>query len=312
MPSKPLRVLVTGADGQLGSELLRRPWPDAVKVTGKVVAELDITKAEQLQAAFEKEGFDLVVNAGAYTAVDLAESERDHAFAVNEQGPANVARACAHHGAALIHISTDYVFDGAKQTPYVESDLVSPLGAYGESKAAGDALVRQELQQHVILRTAWLFSAHGRNFVKTMARLAAERDELRVVADQFGNPTAASDLAWAIGKIAERLEESRAEGREMPWGTYNCVNSEDASWFDLAQAVADLTAVHLKRQPVVRPITTAEYPTPARRPANSRLDCRKLEKTFGIRLRPWREALAPVIEELYRTGEIPAAEEHSQ
>jgi len=235
---------------------------------------------------------DAVINAAAYTAVDRAESEVEAAFAVNRDGPANLARACERAGISLIHISTDYVFDGSKQGAYVEGDPVSPLGVYGESKLAGEEAVRTLCPKHLILRTSWVFSAHGNNFVKTMLRLGAEREELGVVADQFGKPTSAAEIA--------RLILDTLPDTEGKWGTYHLAQPDAVSWHGFAEAIFDAA----KRQGIVmkveqvQPISTADYPTPARRPANSELDCRLLKSVFGVTIRGWRESLAEVIGEL--------------
>ncbi len=298
MRSDGFHVLVTGCGGQLGSELMGLRWPGAFRVTGTTRSELDITDPQQVSAAFDAGGYDLVVNAAAYTAVDRAEAEQDLAFAVNQRGAANIVQACARHEAALIQISTDYVFDGTKPAPYVESDPITALGVYGKSKAAGEAEVRGALRRHLVLRTAWVFGAQGNNFVKTMIKLLEERDELRVVADQQGSPTAARDLASAIIALADRIAGSRMRGADMPWGTYHCTNSGDATWYDIAREIAALAPPRPGRRTRVDPITTAEYPTAAQRPANSRLDCRKIEQSFGIRLRHWRQALEAVVQEI--------------
>ncbi len=300
MPAEQFKVLVTGSGGQLGAELARLSWPGNFQVACKARGELDIADRAAVGTEIQDGGYDLVVNAAAFTAVDRAESETQAALAANQLGPANLAQACGRVGAALIHISTDYVFDGAKTAPYLEDDTVSPLGAYGRSKEAGEGEVRRALRRHVILRTAWVYGVHGGNFVKTVLRLIGERGEVRIVADQHGSPTSSRDLGRAIVTIATRLAHDRERGAATPWGTYHCVNDGEASWHDFAVEIAALAGPWLGRTPRVVPISTSEYPTPAKRPANSRLDCAKLEGAFGIRLRPWREALAEVIEDLRR------------
>ena len=235
----------------------------------------------------------MAINLAAYTAVDRAESEADAAWAINCAGAAHIAAACAESETPLIHLSTDYVFDGRKTGPYQEGDAVNPLGVYGSSKEAGERAVRAALTQHVILRTAWVFGAYGTNFVKTMLRLAGERPLLRVVADQRGCPTAAADIAAALMVIAERIERGAAK-----WGTYHFAGVDAVSWHGFAKAIFDLAAPQLSVRPQVEPITTDQYPTPARRPMNSVLDCRKIEEAFGIRTLPWRVGLASVIREI--------------
>ncbi|KJS40066.1 MAG: dTDP-4-dehydrorhamnose reductase [Rhodospirillaceae bacterium BRH_c57] len=287
-------VLVIGA-GQLGTELARLAWPAGFTVTQRDQDTLDVTDRGAVFAAVRDLRPVLVVNAAAYTAVDKAESDTEVAFAVNRDGPAFLAEACAETGAALVHVSTDYVFDGAKTGAYSETDPVSPLGVYGVSKEAGEQAVRQHLPRALILRTAWVFSAHGHNFVKTMLRLAAERDELRVVADQHGCPTAAADLAAGILHAALRCLDSDDAGL---WGTYHFCGTGPTTWHGFAQAIIDGQASTTGKRPVVHAITTEEFPTPAKRPANSVLDTRRFAETFGLTPRPWRDGLAEVLEEL--------------
>lgn len=291
-----MRILLTGATGQLGREVRRKFAQMGWDVTAPARAELDVAAARQIEDAFAAHPFDLVINAAAYTAVDQAETEEALAFRINAEAPGGLARACAASGATLIHVSTDYVFDGTKLEPYTEDDPPCPANAYGRSKEAGERAIRESLDRHIILRTAWLFSAHGHNFVKTMLRLAAERDELRVVADQSGNPTAAADLAWCIGELAKKIHDRR-DGN-FAWGTYHCTNRGAETWHGFAEAILDEAAPALGRRPVVHPITTADYPTPARRPMNSRLDNAKLKRTFGIEMPSWRPALSRVIDEI--------------
>jgi dTDP-4-dehydrorhamnose reductase len=291
------RVLVTGCGGQLGRSLLALEWPAAVHLVGKRRADLDIACEPALEAWLAVNRFDIVVNAAAYTAVDQAEAEPDRAFLINHHGPRVLAAVCARQGTVLVHVSTDYVFDGTKDEPHVETDSMAPLGVYGRSKAAGEDAVRRRLAEHVILRTAWVYSPINKNFVKTILRLAGLRDELTIVADQLGSPTSAQDLAHAIRHVVLRVVNDRCM---VPWGTYHCTNAGWASWFTLAGATVDTAAPFLARRPSIRPICAAEYPMPAARPANSRLDCSAIEEAFGIRMRPWREALTPVVREVFR------------
>lgn len=284
-------ILVTGAGGQVGWELARRGTAQNVRALDR--AALDIGDPGRIDAALDSLKPQVVINAAAYTAVDKAESEREKAFLANELGPRNLARACAARGIPLIHISTDYVFDGAKTQPYVEEDPVAPLGVYGASKLAGERAVLEAGAKAVILRTAWVYGAHGGNFVKTMLRLGAERDALRIVNDQRGCPTAAGDLADAILRIAARLP-----GATDPalFGIFHCVGTGPTTWFQFAQRIFEMAKP--AKTPALTPITTAEYPTPARRPANSVLDCGKLAAVHGITLRAWPAALAEVLGEL--------------
>lgn len=294
-----MNVLIFGRIGQLGTELARRPWAPGTGLVFYDRDEVDVGDAAAVRAAIAATPCGLVINASAYTAVDKAESEPAAAFAVNRDGPAAMAAACAAKGIPLFHVSTDYVFDGSKPTPYVETDPIAPLGVYGRSKAEGEAAVRQACPRHVILRTAWVYAAHGANFVRTMLRLAAERPELRVVADQHGNPTAAADIAAALHMLAERF----GRGEDLAWGTYHFTGQGETTWHGFAQRIIDLAAPTTGKRPVVRAITTAEYPLPAPRPANSRLDCGRMAAAFGITARPWPEALAEVVAELLANQE---------
>lgn len=295
-----MKLLLLGAGGQVGYELSRLAWPESYRLAAFGHDGVDIARREAVTAAVARERPDIVINAAAYTAVDRAETETDKAWAANCTGPLNLATACHDAGIPLVHLSTDYVFDGSKDGPYREDDAPKPLGAYGQSKEAGERAVRGLLPQHVILRTAWVYGAHGNNFVKTMLRLGEERPVLRVVADQIGSPTSAADIAAAIAAIVRRIEAGNTS-----WGTYNFAGAGAVSWHRFAEAIFELAAqsgiVERDRVPRVEAITTAEYPTPARRPANSVLDCRLIGEAFGIVPRPWREALAKVIRDLQTT-----------
>jgi dTDP-4-dehydrorhamnose reductase len=285
------RLLVTGASGQLGRELCGRAAGQGFAVAAFPRAELDVGDAAAVGHAVA--GADVVVNAAAYTAVDRAEEERDLAFRVNADGPRHLARACAARGVPLVHVSTDYVFDGEKRGAYVEDDAVGPVNVYGASKEAGERAVREELDRHVILRTSWVYSAHGRNFVRTMLQFAAEREELKVVADQHGSPTSAGDLAEAVLAVVQSLEAGRGGH-----GTFHFAGSGATTWHGFAEAVMELCLPLGQRRPELVPIPAAAFPRPARRPANSVLDCRRIEATFGIAPRPWRDAVAEVGREL--------------
>ena len=288
-----MKILVFGASGQIGREVCRAAWPPRYAILPLDRKAVDITKSAAVSAMLARETPDLVINLAAYTAVDRAESEPEVAWAANCVGAAHIAGACDESATPLVHLSTDYVFDGRKTGPYREEDAVGPLGVYGRSKEAGERAVRAAVARHMILRTAWVFGAYGANFVKTMLRLAAERPVLRVVADQRGCPTAATDIAAALMVIAGHIERGEAK-----WGTYHFVGAGAASWHSFAQAIFDQAAPQLAACPQVEPITTEQYPTPARRPMNSVLDCRKIEEVFGISSPPWRTALATVIREL--------------
>jgi dTDP-4-dehydrorhamnose reductase len=290
-----MKILVFGAGGQVGREVCRATWPARYQLLPFERKAIDITGSASVSETLRRERPDLVINLAAYTAVDRAESEPEAAWAVNCAGAAHLAAACEESGATLVHLSTDYVFNGRKIDAYREDDAVDPLGVYGRSKEAGERAVRAALEQHVILRTAWVFGASGINFVKTMLRLAGERAVLRVVADQRGCPTAAADIAAALIAIAEYIERG-----ETRWGTYHFAGDAAVSWHGFAEAIFELAVPQLALRPRLEPIATEQYPTPAQRPINSVLDCRRIERTFGVPPSPWRTSLAAVIQELLK------------
>lgn len=287
-----MSILLTGGNGQLGWEILRRA-PREMLVRGFTHAQLDIADADAVARAMNLTKPKLVVNAAAYTAVDKAESDSAAAYAVNRDGARHLADACRKADVPLIHISTDYVFDGSKASAYLEDDPVAPLGVYGAGKLAGEEAVRESGARHIILRTAWVYSSHGHNFVKTMLRLGAERDTLRVVNDQRGCPTYAADLADAVLTLAARLMAGEIAPTGL--GTFHCVGGGETTWCAFARRIFSESRSRLSRTPNVEAITTADYPTPARRPANSVLDCTKLQRVHGISLRPWPEALVEML-----------------
>lgn len=293
-----------GRDGQIGRTLMRTVPPPGLTITGVSREVLDITRADSVERVLEESGCDLVVNAAAYTQVDRAESEPDAAFAVNRDGAANVAEACRRLDLPLVHISTDYVFDGTKVGPYTEADPVCPLGVYGASKAAGEGAVRDRLAWHIILRTAWVFSPFRQNFVKTMLRLGRERAEIGVVDDQTGCPTAAADIARAILVLAGRLPEAggAAPGFTAPkftdWGTYHFCGAGRTTWHGFARAIFATAAARGGSVPRLTAIATADYPAAARRPANSALDCTRIAAVFGIVPQPWRAGVEACVAEL--------------
>jgi dTDP-4-dehydrorhamnose reductase len=296
-----LKVLVFGAGGQVGHEVRRAAWPQPVELATLERCAADITKAPAVDAAIVRERPDLVINLAAYTAVDRAESEPEAAWEANCAGAAHIAAVCGDLEAPLIHLSTDYVFDGRKTEAYREDDAVNPLSVYGHSKEAGERAVRAAASRHVILRTAWVYGAHGANFVKTMLRLGRERPVLRVVADQHGSPTAAGDIATALIAITGLIERGK-----MEWGTFHFAAAGSISWYGFAEEIIGLAgtlgAWAGGSEPRLEPITTAEYPTPVRRPANSVLDCGKIQAA-GITSPPWRASLPAVIRELVRAEE---------
>lgn len=277
-----MKVLVTGAGGQLGADMLSALA--AHEVVGLSREQLDIADEDAVLSALREERPELVVNCAAYTQVDACEDERDLAWMVNALGPWWLARGCAEVGAALLHISTDYVFDGTSDRPYTEFDPIAPQSVYGQSKAAGEQLIRRTLGRHFIVRTSWVQGAHGKNFVKTMLRLGRDRDELTVVADQVGSPTFTFDLAPALAQLA---------GTDR-YGTYNLTNTGACTWFELALAIFEEAGLAV----TVHPTDTASYGAKAPRPANSALDNR-LARLVGIPPLPaWRDSLSLLVKQL--------------
>ncbi|WP_404711683.1 dTDP-4-dehydrorhamnose reductase [Sphingomonas sp. MMS24-J13] len=285
-------VLVTGGSGQVGSALKRLTLDDFELVTPDRT-ELDLADPDAIAAMVGSRPWAAVINAAAYTAVDKAEGDVVSAWKINALAPAAFAAASHAAGIPLIHVSTDYVFDGASAAPYVEDDPVGPIGVYGASKEGGEQAVRTANPHHIILRTAWVVSPDGANFIKTMLRLGADRPELRVVGDQHGCPTAAEDIARTLIVLLRA-----ATGDAPLWGTYHFVNGGEATWHELAEAVFARAATHGRPQPRVAAITTADYPTPARRPANSRLSTARIERDFGVVPRPWRTAIDGIVDQL--------------
>lgn len=294
-------ILITGGAGQVGIELARQKWPDNIRLHIPTRAELDLASPTSVKEAFAACRFAAVINPAAYTAVDKAEDEAGEAFLANAQGPAWLAEATRKAGIPLIHVSTDYVFDGSKAGPYVESDPVAPIGVYGASKLAGEYAVLSGNPRSVILRTAWVLSAHRGNFLKTMLRVGATNSQLRVVDDQVGCPTAAADIAAALKTITLRM----IDDLEAPTGIHHFVNSAEASWCGLAREIFRLSAAAGGPSAEVVAITTAEYPTPARRPVNSRLSTAKIGASYGIVPRAWQAAVKDIIEEL--VGPVPVS-----
>ena len=287
-----MNVLITGASGQLGRELIRQGFKFDYIIQGLSHQELDITNEDQLKALLANARPSIIINAAGYTDVDQAENESEIAYAVNKNGPAYLARCCAERRIALVHISTDYVFDGTKGRPYRETDRIAPLGVYGQSKAQGEAVIRSILKNHIIVRTSWLYGVYGNNFVKTILKLSREKDTLRVVSDQFGSPTSASDLAAALLTIVKKI----ATRETFHWGTYHYCGKGITTWHGLAEKIIQLARSYGIRQiKQVIPITTAEWPTPTTRPPYSVLDCSRLKSQFGIEPQPWQESLKHTI-----------------
>jgi len=291
-----MKVLITGANGQLGRELVRLGQRFEFEVHSFSRQQLDITNKNQIEQIFSRISPSLVINAAAYTQVDRAENESDLAYAVNKDGPAYLARYCDDNHLTLIHISTDYVFDGTKGRPYQESDPIAPLGVYGQSKAQGETAIRSILPNHIIVRTSWLYAVYGNNFVKTILKLATEKTTLRVVADQFGSPTSAADLANAVLTIARKISASK----KIYWGTYHYCCKGITTWHALAEKIIELAMPYAAlRARHVEAITTAEWPTPAKRPPYSVLDCSRLKSRFGIEPEAWQQSLKHTIDRIF-------------
>ena len=286
-------VLVTGGAGQLATSLLRLGGSRIHKV-GR--PEFDFDQPDTVSACFAALQPVAVVNAAAWTAVDAAETAPDGAARANRDGPERLARLCARAGIPLIHVSTDYVFDGDKGRPYVETDPTSPTGVYGRTKAEGEQAALSANPRTIVLRTSWVYSATGKNFVRTMLNAGEKNPVLKVVGDQRGGPTASDDLAEAILSILARIE---ADGWQDAYaGIYHAAGTGETTWHGLAVAALEAARKHGRTMPEVVAIRTADWPTPARRPADSRLDCDKLERVFGVRLPPWHKSLVRTVDQL--------------
>ena len=282
--------MITGAYGQVGFCLTQQAQANGWDVLAIDRDKLDITDPQAVTALVKEYQPDAIINAAAHTAVDKAETEIDASYAINRDGPKYLAEAAASVDAVMLHISTDYVFAGDKDGIYSEADPVAPQGVYGASKLAGEQAVAAASPKHIILRTAWVFGEHGNNFVKTMLRLGLQRDQLGIVADQFGGPTYAGDVAAALLVMAEKAVATPAT---VSWGIYHFAGEPHVNWHQFAQAIFDKAVKHklLTKVPQLNALTTANYPTPAKRPANSRLDCRKIFTKFGIQPSDWHKAL---------------------
>lgn len=282
-------ILVTGANGQLGQELqaLQKAYPFDFHFTD--FDKMDITHPKRVNEQFDLQHFDYCINAAAYTAVDASENDKLAAYEVNVVGTTNLAKACEKHGVRLFHISTDFVFDGKKCTPYTENDEPNPIGVYGTSKWQGEKNVLQHNPHTIVLRTAWLYSSFGKNFFKTMLSLA-DKNPLNVVYDQIGSPTYARDLADTILQMILSLEQKKYVEPHL-WGTYHYTNEGVASWYDFAQAIFELSKQTKDKKVNLQPIRSAQYPTPAERPSYSVLDKSKIKQHFDIEIPHWRDAL---------------------
>ncbi len=282
-----MKILVTGANGQLATEISQQK-NSAVDIISYTHKECDICDIHSIMQLIKTHQPDWLVNCAAYTAVDLAEQNQEQAFATNEQGVQNLAIACKKYNIPLLHISTDYVFSGEQQQPYVEHDDCQPLSVYGKSKLAGEQALQATWVKHIIFRTGWVYGHYGKNFMKTMCRLAQQQSELTVVSDQYGGPTSTIDITRAIMTIINASEHQ--------WGIYHFANQGKTNWYDFAKAIIKLDAIKQQyTMPILTPVTTKEFPTAATRPKNTLLNCAKIQKNFGIIAQPWQQALAEVL-----------------
>jgi len=288
-----LDILIAGGHGQVGQALARAPWPAGVRLHRPTREDLNLADPGALSEAFARSSFDAVINAAAFTAVDAAEAAVGEAFHANALIPARLADATRTAGIPLVHLSTDFVFNGCLDRPYLEDDVCRPLGVYGASKRAGEMAVLSGAPRAVVIRTAWVVSAQGRNFAARILALAGDQQTLRVVADRRGNPTSADDLAEAVAVVTLRLIADPL----APVGLYHCVNAGEASWAELAQELMRLSARRGGPSATVTPTAAADYPQPAVRPAQSRLSCTRLALDYSLSLRPWREAVADIVAE---------------
>lgn len=289
-----MKVLITGCNGQVGHCLVKQLENNA-EILALDVDKLDITDKEQVFNTVLEFKPDFIINAAAHTAVDKAEEQEELSYKINRDGPLFLAQAAKQVDACILHISTDYVFEGNKSGIYTEQDPTGPQGVYGASKLAGEIAVQENNPKHIILRTAWVFGEHGNNFIKTMLRLARERDALSIVGDQFGGPTYAGDIASALISIANQVQDGSTE-----WGVYHFSGAPHVSWFEFAQEIFQQAEDKkiLEKTPVLTSITTSEFPTAAKRPENSKLDCSKIKAVFGIEASNWKMALNRVEEYL--------------
>jgi dTDP-4-dehydrorhamnose reductase len=294
-------AIITGANGQVGKEIVKVFKSKGIPILPFDRKGLDISDRSRVGEIIFSEQPSLVINSAAYTAVDLAEKEQEKAFLINAEGVKNLADTCAKVSIPLFHISTDYVFNGEKDAPYTEEDQTGPQGAYGLSKLNGEKFLIKILPEHIILRTSWVFGRYGKNFIKTILRLGSKRDELKIVSDQKGCPTPAQDVAWVLQILAEKFFKET----NLSWGTYHYAGTPGVTWFEFAQAVLEEahSLAMLKKVPVLHAVTTSEYPTPAKRPANSQLNCEKIQKTFGLEVRSWRPGLIEVLKGIKKGDE---------
>ena len=290
MPMAP--ILLTGGTGQVGQAVLRHAEERGLEIVAPNRAQMDLTNAQSIADMVASRPWSAVLNCAAYTAVDRAETDAELAEQVNAVAPAIFAAETAARNIPIIHVSTDYVFDGTNDVPYTEEDAVNPLGVYGRTKEMGEIAVRTRNPRHAIIRTAWVVSTGGANFVNTMIRLASERPEVNVVNDQIGCPSSAQDIAEALLVVAEHLQEQ--------CGTWHFVNSGDASWYDLAARIFANMDQRGLATPVLKAIPSSQYPTPAKRPSNSRLSTLAIQRDFGIKPRHWHDAIDAILAERFK------------
>jgi dTDP-4-dehydrorhamnose reductase len=296
-----MRVLVTGVTGQVGGALLAA-FGDKATVVPAARAALDLARSDTIVPALDRIAPDLIINPAAYTAVDRAEDERDLAYRINGEAPGHIARWAASHGVPLIHLSTDYVYDGSGERPWREDDVTGPLSVYGASKLAGENAIRAAKGPHLVIRTSWVYAAKGTNFLRTIARLAAERPELRIVADQVGAPTSARIIAAGISAMVTKDASDLSEPFAAADGLVHLATAGETSWHGFATAIVEglkARGTPLKARAIV-PILTRDYPTKAKRPANSRLELTRLQRVFGITTPHWQQALATELDVLAR------------
>ena len=285
-----MRILITGCHGQVGSSLTEQlANHENTEVLALDREHLDITNQDAVNAAVAEFKPSIIINAAAHTAVDKAEEEVELSYAINRDGPKYLAQAAQSVSAAILHISTDYVFEGNKAGEYVEANATNPQGVYGKSKLAGEIAVAEACEKHVILRTAWVFGENGNNFVKTMLHLGESRDALNIVGDQFGGPTYAGDIASALIQIAKHI----TQGETVDYGVYHYSGLPHVSWFEFADAIFDIAVEQgvIVKKPSLTSIATDQYPTPAKRPSNSRLSTEKITLGFSVKASDWKAAL---------------------
>ncbi|MEO0955521.1 MAG: dTDP-4-dehydrorhamnose reductase [Pseudomonadota bacterium] len=288
-----MKILCIGENGQVARSLIQTASSMDINLNARGRAQLDLLDRDSIVRSVTEVSPSIIINAGAYTAVDKAESDVDAAMDLNARAPRHLAEIAEDHSIPLIHYSTDYVFDGEHTEPYDEDHEVSPSSVYGRSKLLGENAIAESTSRFIILRTAWVYGPYGNNFVKTMLRLAQDRAEVSVVCDQLGNPTSSLDIARATLKICQKLNET--EGSHV-WGRFHMVGSGTASWAEFAQEIFDISSTLNGPTASVRSITSEEYPSPVKRPMNSRLNCSKLEETYGVSLPEWKTSLAETID----------------